>query len=1084
MDPNQNNFGAPTAVIMAFVLGVVGVAMQKDPLKSARPAKLSNFSSENIGLQDVDARLWQDPLMAIKSMKHEETGPTEDCKNNHDFDIFAQKDQESEKKECIDYINNKVTFLGVTTRWGPYLEDQENRRRMRYAVLSGLGTSGYFPDDPTHIGYIKPESSSSHYFPLAKLTNVEYKVQNNDFPEYVPFEIFTKAQKEKESPPQKIILLWLDVSFFSPQNPGNKSPQGPLKFHKLVSKLVLGESSKYPSEGLQHISLKLIGPTDSGSLQSWLQIIGKNEKNHKKTSAGKDDFIVQSEDFNGAYEKHPQVPTLNIYSPYATAPTEALHEPFKGKEYIIRRELTLKTSTVRVNLFRTVNNDRKLAETLRDELKRRGVNFDTEFKDDIPPKIVLISEGDTIYGRYFKKNLVTAFDLDHICPEDEIGSCPISMVKYMRGLDGEMKENESTANKKRRKPEQMALVQSIQEMPHGDKQYDYLRRLARSLKNKNDNLKKLGKQGFPPEYKSNIKAIGIVGTDIYDKLIILQALKKDFPETIFFTTDLEANLMNTDELASSRNLIVASSFGLQLSENLQAGVPPFRENYQTATYLATLAAFNEGSSFWTKQFLKNPQGVLKPRIYEIGRTHAIDLSTDKDVIACNQNNVDNCSIHPERNLPDNLAWSLMWYLLFSVILCTYLSIRSRTQAKKLYLKYKLLIFWFIFIVIGFVVLHIWIGFSISTEPNEEPLYWWEGVSVWPTNFIRLASILLSWTFILLSLKWLNDSREELGKTFFQTVRTTTAPDKANSRVSRFKDLFFFSFDRCKNQKSPLKPSDIWNDYLQHSTFNKKVVRIAIGLFLFFCFFILVSSIFNELPNIPYRSSFSKNVTGGVIISAVLSFLILLLFVVDEIRLSNKLIDILANNQIDWADKTFEQFKIKRMPANRIPDTANWERFLGSRIKVKCIAHFTDTVDDLLYFPFIILLLLVISRFRIFDNWNMPLPLLIFIVTNFFIAVFYGFSLHRTAKKAKEKLLHEMSDDEIQLLSKASISPPGQNNQITRGDLQVLTERIIETTQAIRNGAFVPFWEQPILQSIMIPFSGYGGFAILEYALFI
>ena len=56
-----------------------------------------------------------------------------------------------------------------------------------------------------------------------------------------------------------------------------------------------------------------------------------------------------------------------------------------------------------------------------------------------------------------------------------------------------------------------------------------------------------------------------LGSDVYDKLLILKALKKGLPGAIFFTTDLDARYSLPSEFQETKNLIVASPFGLQLS---------------------------------------------------------------------------------------------------------------------------------------------------------------------------------------------------------------------------------------------------------------------------------------------------------------------------------------------------------------------------------------------------------------------------------------------------------------------------------------------------------------------------------------
>ena len=92
--------------------------------------------------------------------------------------------------------------------------------------------------------------------------------------------------------------------------------------------------------------------------------------------------------------------------------------------------------------------------------------------------------------------------------------------------------------------------------------------------------------------KCGIKAIGVLGSDVYDKLLVMHALKAYFPDTQFFTTDLDSRLYHEREMDATRNLLVASDFGLELNPNIkgETKIPPFRDNLQTATFVSTLMA--------------------------------------------------------------------------------------------------------------------------------------------------------------------------------------------------------------------------------------------------------------------------------------------------------------------------------------------------------------------------------------------------------------------------------------------------------------------------------------------------------------
>ena len=141
-----------------------------------------------------------------------------------------------------------------------------------------------------------------------------------------------------------------------------------------------------------------------------------------------------------------------------------------------------------------------------------------------------------------------------------------------------------------------------QERPEGPSQLDYTLRLAAELMERRHEVQKTGR---------NLCAIGVLGSDVYDKLLLMQSLRQAMPGALFFTTDMDARLLHSSQQEWARNAIVASSFDLELGEDLQAEVPPFRDSYQTGQFLATLVALG-----------REPVRLLdhvQPRLFEIGR---------------------------------------------------------------------------------------------------------------------------------------------------------------------------------------------------------------------------------------------------------------------------------------------------------------------------------------------------------------------------------------------------------------------------------------------------------------------------------
>jgi hypothetical protein len=165
----------------------------------------------------------------------------------------------------------------------------------------------------------------------------------------------------------------------------------------------------------------------------------------------------------------------------------------------------------------------------------------------------------------------------------------LSVYKYLRGIDGRTAgrgtaETQASTEKKTA-PGGIVPAPAQDYNPTGTSQCDYLRRLEIELVELQRSLRGAGGGG--------ITAIGVVGTDVYDKLLILRMLRKRFPGMCFFTTDMEAEYSRPSELPYTRNLVVASHLGLSLHPWLQREVPAFRDVYQTSTFLATLLAVED-----------------------------------------------------------------------------------------------------------------------------------------------------------------------------------------------------------------------------------------------------------------------------------------------------------------------------------------------------------------------------------------------------------------------------------------------------------------------------------------------------------
>jgi hypothetical protein len=467
---------------------------------------------------------------------------------------------------------------------------------------------------------------------------------------------------------------------------------------------------------------------------------------------------------------------VTIYSPTASASEELLHEEGKGKSDPSNEPVTiaqwLKTTTPGLKFYRTTATDDEVCHSLVLELGRRGVRLDPkEAPEDYRrgnDHVALISEWDTFYGRALP--LTFALQASHRTLSEILRRYPdnIHSFQYLRGVDGmlpgapqkELAPNIPKAGEKNDQP---------RETPEGLDQADYLRRLAVQLQEMHQQY----------HHEGGLKAVGVLGSDVYDKLLVLKALRRALPGVLFFTNNLDARLGHPDEWDSAHNLIVASPFGLSLRRRwgnandgveLQGKILPFRDSYQTAVYTAALCA----SSDKVEELVTGKRSSLgEPRLFEIASSGPAELphsvNNPKDPIDLHPDLITNRwnfgRIGMVLGMGVFIAGLFTWVKLVLIAkpdnTPTVPSTSSPAEAKgpssktghvnaglcspELRVEREVSVgsAWPVF---GIGVLLAWLCITLIArcQPADgEPFVWTEGISIWPTEVIRLLAIFMA-----------------------------------------------------------------------------------------------------------------------------------------------------------------------------------------------------------------------------------------------------------------------------------------------------------------------------------------------------
>ena len=643
MSPDRG-FSLPVAALSVVALFLSTAFLGPHVFDLLRMGESDTAKRAQLSQPLVESRLWEDPFAALaryRTKLKELCAPGVGTLGMLHFEPRCPRGvRDIEKKiHVTGRDKERVTVIAVMLPGAAFIGVEEARRRVRYAVLAGLKAEGYVPEDSEHMRVLRvqlcndfegcgppdrgpaptivarmdsPAASFQHLVPRPPAppeTDILYEA--------------LATPNDKTGLRQRAVVLWIDDMTVMP-------------FWLRTLAVLLKDVAPVGS------SLRILGPYRSDDLVKGLDDLAN--------------LFMELESPPRLVTTDPKplwrarLSELRLISPFATAAAGKIRDaakPFAASTYCHWRQTDrdcvdeafkdrlwqLRAGPPPGSRFfvRTVGGDRGLIGLLLRELCARGVARGG--------RILLLSEWDSIYARSFADTLDEQLsEKETRCkytpggarvrqdaglkdPTLEDPTLKVESYYYLRGLDGanidgtgkEVRLAPPGAKSSKGNDKETAII----EWPESRDQRDYVRRLVKSLQE--------GIKWNNPE--TEVRAIGIIGNDVHDKLVLAQALRAAFPDRVLFTTDLDARLMHPDVTHYTRNLIVASSLPLSLVDKDKGTiVGPFRDIYQTATYL--------GARYAATAFEPNRRDAINEelkqrRLYEIGRDGEVELGVDK-----------------------------------------------------------------------------------------------------------------------------------------------------------------------------------------------------------------------------------------------------------------------------------------------------------------------------------------------------------------------------------------------------------------------------------------------------------------------
>lgn len=1220
---------ASMAVVATFVSGTLIVPQAFDLLRPAEKERAQQFSGSDL---EVDARLWEDPFAAVRRHEAERA---ERCKNpaaasRRECDAAQREARRSPAALRAHLDANKdgeidahsTLLVAVLVPGNPFVGAEEARRRTRFALLSGLQAEGYYSDSAEQIGLLQvPLAPITALAPLTRLNSSRVQAAGaaalataptGGDQLQIPYELLSRnrnlradespAALQRAAPASRSTVAApasapaaASAEADAASSPGPALGAAPRRPYESVVVVWVDEAA-LPGPRLDGVArlldtviacraqtcprLAVLGPSSSDGLDLILHgleaaLIRRGQAPEFIDAALANGYRLLA----GAHFYSPaatisdeDLPLLRRYSGAGGAGGTVQSVPDFFTQYftgIVPERARLPAAERATSFTRTIGADSTVAALLAAEVLQR-------LPGHSPRRVVMLVESDSIYARGLERRM------RHLLAHGTQVS-RIEQAYFFRGIDG-ITVRDGAGD---RQPPAAAKPRTgggkggdseaaAVEWPEARDQLDYLRRMAEDLK-----ASESAAGGGP------IGAIGIFANDVHDKLLVLQALHDTFPDKVFFTTDMDARFVHPRVLPFTRNLVIASSLPLKMPlllhadaagewvrapRQVQEGTPPFRDVYQTATYLAArLAACTRLCGPVQRA---TQAAMASPSVYEIGRNGAVAIGGYDGAAQRTQRSA---QIGPLALMlgvalaafglwvapatPALRAWRVApvaaspWRLavpLFAAAYGLWLGFAAASVAEvaapgSLNLKGALAwaglgalatVAWVQGVrasaasmarrLGGGLVAALAIGAAalLAGEPLAglgEPLGWLNGISGWPSHFLHLLAVLV--VLVSLDLYWhrsrafADDEAAWLGMpgaagsgaaaatlapearagaATAATTATTAAHGANESRLTRtartLRHHALLAWPLPDKGSASVELSRVWRYFRELDQPASRLLRVT---FWYLVTVVLAGAAFvlftgRWVPEVPVRGLEHRAIVIAGLAAALAALPALVLAVSDGTLGTLRLLLALGRGRPLLPREVVARFAARLGPELQAQMAAPFapvslptpllsspaqHTLIDDWIAIQFVARQTQAIAPWIVAPFLALGLLVVARSRLFDSWAVTWPLAVTAAAYLLALVGLAVALKLGAERLREAALERMRAD-LRWLSGAGTEGGGADKLV--GPLK----QLIADVEGLRQGAFAPMLEQPLVASLMVPLGTAGGVQLLDHLLLV
>jgi hypothetical protein len=239
-----------------------------------------------------------------------------------------------------------------------------------------------------------------------------------------------------------------------------------------------------------------------------------------------------------------------------------------------------------------------------------------------------------------------------------------------------------------------------------------------------------------------------------------------------------------------------------------------------------------------------------------------------------------------------------------------------------------------------------------------------------------------------------------------------------------------------------------------------LLRVALPLVMYVLLCLITFWCFDQDPFDDVRGSTAWLWNRCLVIGSGVGFVVLAFFTMDATLLCRRFILELSTAATNYPEATCRHFA--RELGNINPE------YLDEWIDLQLIAELTERVGRLVYYPCWLLFALLLARNGWWDTLSWPKALIFVFAFNLLLALASAIILQRAAKDAKR-------DAEQSLMAKVKLlqartAPSAEQNQADQA------KQLLDEIRGLRRGAFVPFWQNPVVGAVSV---SSGGMTLLQ-----